>query len=146
MRPWWSHSQDHADHCPGKVTQAAPRREAGRYALSGMTLIRIAPALRLTSGAARAMAPRLSVPCAVSSPGMPTFLGDFIIKHLPRRQHDAFRRAVLEKLSYGRPGDAAFQRSMALAALEFGFKHSQLDGVGLSNGADRIHKVSGITG
>lgn len=36
-----------------------------------------------------------------------TFLGQFIIAHLPRKSHDAFRRAVLNRLTAGMPGTAA---------------------------------------
>jgi hypothetical protein len=60
-----------------------------------------------------------------------TFLGTFITSHLPRKDHDAFRHAVLGKLTAGQPGGGAFRRAVTLAAIEFGFSTERLEACGL---------------
>jgi hypothetical protein len=62
-----------------------------------------------------------------------TLLGSFILKNIPRRQHDAFRKAVLARLSEGKPGDAALKAAIVIAASEAGFTRERLSALGLFN-------------
>jgi hypothetical protein len=72
-----------------------------------------------------------------------SILGDFIVKHLPRRQHESFRLAVLSRLTAGMVGGAALRRAMMLAALEHGFSHEKVTALGLA--MERSNKRNGIT-
>jgi hypothetical protein len=67
-----------------------------------------------------------------------TLLGSFITSHISRKDHDAFRRSVLSRLTNDlRPGDGAFKQSMRLAAMEMGFTMERLSACGLCNLQDR---------
>jgi hypothetical protein len=68
---------------------------------------------------------------ALLSDAQNSFLGTFVLTNLPRKDHDAFRKAVLMRLADGRPGTAAFFRALFLAAKERGFSERQLHAAGL---------------
>jgi hypothetical protein len=74
---------------------------------------------------------------ALLSDAQNSLLGGFIVAHLPRSQHTAFRQSVLSRLSWGKPGDGAFKQSMRLAAMEIGFTMERLSACGLCNLQDR---------
>jgi hypothetical protein len=75
---------------------------------------------------------------ALLSDKQATMLGDFALKYLPAHQRNAFRHAVLGKLSDGRPGDGAVRQAMRLTAMEeYGFDMEQLTACGLIIVQDR---------
>jgi hypothetical protein len=76
---------------------------------------------------------------ALLSDAQNSFLGSFITAHLPRKDHEAFRKSVLSRLSWGKPGEGAFRQAMRLAASEeFGFSAEQLTQCGLLIVQDRV--------
>jgi hypothetical protein len=76
---------------------------------------------------------------ALLSDAQNSFLGSFITAHLPRKDHEAFRKSVLSRLSWGKPGMGAFRQAMRLAAAEgFGFTPERLISCGLLIVQDRV--------
>jgi hypothetical protein len=80
---------------------------------------------------------------ALLSDAQNSLLGQFIVAHLPRKDHDAFRAAVLMHLADGRPGTAAFRRAITLAAKDRGFSEQQLHTAGLPIRVDAVRSTDG---
>lgn len=83
---------------------------------------------------------------AMLSDRQETFLGSFIVKHLPRRQHAEFRRTVLSKLSAGMPGDYALRAAIALAMGDFGATTAQIEKLALGLHNNINTRRAGIKG